>query len=214
MKALMNGHAPSPSAPWRGPARAHRAPARSRRRGRQLLGNLGVDKGDDAWFEAVSAKATWPSTSISNRWRAGLSRTGAWSGMRVLSGGADRLHAHLRHQRHALARLERLLGVGGVAVEPALLDALHDGGEAEEGEGEAEIPVRDVRRAPCARSTWRRTPPRSGCRAPCGRRRRGRAWSRGWASATACTGRRGPRTDGRWWKAPSRSRPAGASRPA
>ena len=58
--------------------------------------------------------------------------------------------------------------------------------------------------SPCARSIWRRTPPRSGCRARCGRRRRGRAWSRGWESATACTGRPGPRTDGRWSTAPSR----------
>src|SRR5215471_18782111 len=56
----------------------------------------------------------------------------------------DDLRPHPRHQRHALAGLERFLRIGGGAVETALFHALHDGRETEEGEGEAIGPRRDA----------------------------------------------------------------------
>src|SRR6185503_18065456 len=67
-----------------------------------------------------------------------------WARTRPTSRGLDRLHPHLGHQRHPLARLDRVLRIGGVAVEAAFLHALHDRGEAEEGEGEAELPDRNA----------------------------------------------------------------------
>ncbi len=42
-----------------------------------------------------------------------------------------------------LPGLPRPLGVGRIAIEAALLDALQDGHQAEEGEGQAEVPMRD-----------------------------------------------------------------------
>src|SRR5215470_1896416 len=60
---------------------------------------------------------------------------------------SNHFHSHPRHQRHALTGLERLLRIGGGTVEAALLHTLHDGRDAEEGEGEAISPRRNARDA-------------------------------------------------------------------
>ena len=77
----------------------------------------------------------------------------------------DRLHGQRRQEPDRLAVGPRLFRVGGVAVERALVDALADRGQPEEGKGEVEGPVVDAVDARAARNRRRHIPPRSGCRA-------------------------------------------------
>src|SRR5262245_36208461 len=83
------------------------------------------------------------------RWPAVLAWGRSWEARcpaaTSLSVAFDHLHSHPRHQRHALAGLECLLRIGGGAIETALLDALHDSREAEEGEREAILPRGNAR---------------------------------------------------------------------
>ena len=54
----------------------------------------------------------------------------------------------------------------GIAVEAALVDALHDGGEAEQREGDVELPVRAFPCGRCGARRLRDIPARSECRTP------------------------------------------------
>ena len=193
------------------------SPASTTRLGRQRRGELlpaGRRRRSESTSRAPSSAKRSHSAPAETAGRAGdqhrqplEARSPVWPSSSISS------TASRGEKRHRIAIEPGLLGIGGVAVKRALVDALADRREAEKREGEVEGPVADAGDAAPLAVARDIVALRTAGRAPRGRCRRGPRKPRHAAAATACTDRRGRRRDGRASTAPSRARRSRSARP-